>query len=287
MSLIDELKECLNLSTIQLTPVSGGDINNTYKVKSADEQFFVKQNDVDFAFEMFDAERKGLNHLSKASGIKVPKPILIQKSKKGAFLVLKWVEEKGPAKDDWESFATQLAKMHQTKNNYFGLDHSNFIGKLEQVNTLTNKWIDFYYEFRIGRQLKLAIDSGKLDKNLHARCDKMFMLLSTEIPTEEPSLLHGDLWSGNLIFNQNHEAVFIDPAIYYGHREMDIAMMKLFGGFEMGFEFYQDLYPIEHNLKDRLSFYQLYYILVHVNLFGGNYIQSAKKIMEHYASRIS
>lgn len=267
-----------------LKRVSGGCINHSYKVDAGADTYFMKYNDAVFSYEMFFAEKRGLELLARVS-IRVPRPIHVSESSHGSFLLMEWIESGNPNAGSWQLFGSKLAKLHQTTAATYGWDYPNYIGKLPQRNDPAPNWLDFYYERRIVPQIRLAMDTGLLPGSIHLKIDKMFSHLSNEIPDEKPALLHGDLWNGNLFFNQQNIPVFIDPAVYFGHREMDIAMMHLFGGFENGMPPYLEIFPLADQWQDRLKFWQLYYILVHVNLFGGHYVRSAHSIINFYSSR--
>jgi len=183
----------------------------------------------------------------------------------------------------WEKFAKQIANLHRHTSNIFGLDHNNYIGSLNQSNKNHNNWIDFFREERLIFQIKMARDNGKIGNDIINMFDGFFLKLDEIFPVEPPALIHGDLWSGNYMVNKNGEPVIIDPAVYYGNREMDLGMTQLFGGFSAEFyKFYNDFFPLENGWKDRLDYCNLYPLMVHVNLFGGGYIQSVKSILKRF-----
>ncbi len=281
--MIEMFNNLLDEKIIKIKKVSGGDINEAYKLTTSDQHYFAKTNDIDHAFEMLESEANALSFLSKISGIKVPAIKKIKKHNKTAILIMEWIETGNKRTSFNFDFSEMLFNLHKNKNDAFGFEYDNFIGSLNQKNTWQSNWLDFYYQFRINAQLKLAIDEKKIETDYHKKVDNMFKNISLEFPHVLPSLLHGDLWSGNYMTDNSGKPVLIDPAIYFGHREMDIAMMKLFGGFnDEIFRFYDELLPLEYRWQDRIQFYQLYYILVHVNLFGGSYISSAKSIIDRY-----
>ena len=278
----DHLKKRWEVDELELKPVPGGDINRAFRATTKRGRYFVKFNDADFSKHMFQAETKGLEILASKAKIKVPRPLDQMDKEFGSLLVMDWIEQSRASIESWENFGRDLAKLHQCTHAYFGLDHHNFIGKLDQRNNRSSSWLEFYYNERIEPQMMMAIDDALIPIEYQAKVDKLFKLMEREIPKEKPSLLHGDLWTGNLIFDKDAYPVFIDPAVYYGNREMDIAMMRLFGGFDRGCSTYQEIYPLKENWMDRTKFYQLYYILVHVNLFQGHYGQSARQIIDFY-----
>jgi fructosamine-3-kinase len=177
-----------------------------------------------------------------------------------------------------------LARLHKTTQNTFGLHYDNYIGSLTQSNTPpADSWTEFFIHQRLEPMLKMAVDSGKAEPDLIPKFESLYSKLDEIFPQEKPALLHGDLWSGNCMADDNGDPVIYDPAVYYGHREMDLAMTKLFGGFESEFyEAYQEEFPLEKHWEQRIAICNLYPLLAHVNLFVGSYIQSIKNIINRY-----
>jgi fructosamine-3-kinase len=277
------LSNLLNQSITNILPVSGGDISKAYQINTSNNSYFLKVNKVASALEMFQKEANGLRSISQTNTIKTPKFITCNAFENSSFILMEFIESKSPSSEDFKILGNQLADLHKYTSEYFGLNEDNFIGSLPQSNQQSKAWIDFYILERLWPQLKMA---------------KQKQLLSDkEIPTEEalkngltplffnkkPSLLHGDLWRGNYLISKNGEPYLVDPAIYYGHSEVDIAMSKLFGGF--GDAFYQayhsNLAKDEHT-SARMEIYQLYYLLVHLNLFGASYYGSVSTILKKY-----
>jgi fructosamine-3-kinase len=281
MSLKAKLKNILDTNSLKLTSINGGDINEAYRVETEHSRYFLKYNTVPWAHDMFLAEKRGLELLGSAGAL-VPGPIEVFSTDTGAGLILQWMDTGNRRPGSWEQFGAALAILHRNTNDQFGLDHDNYIGRLSQSNGLTSKWLAFYAQHRIEPQLKMAMDKGLMHSNFIKMSERAFKMIEQEHPPVIPSLLHGDLWNGNLMFSRTGEPVFIDPAVYYGYREMDIAMMKLFGGFEPGLSQYNEILPLDPGWQNRLPFYQLYYILVHVNLFGGPYVSSALRILKKF-----
>jgi hypothetical protein len=232
---------------------------------------------------MLLAESKALDYLKSVAGILVPISIRLTIYNGSTTLILNWIEKGTASKHTFRELAETLGAMHKFTADNFGFEYDNFIGTLPQRNDLTSNWSVFYYNFRINPQLNLAIDSGLIPKPYIVKTEKMFQHLNIECLDIKPSLLHGDLWGGNWMIDQSGRPVLIDPAIYFGHREMDIAMMQLFGGFpDTVFDVYNEIFPLEPEWKKRLKFYQLYYVLVHVNLFGTAYSNHAMSIIDSY-----
>ena len=185
--------------------------------------------------------------------------------------------------DFWESFGKSLAKLHRVNSSKYGFAEDNYIGSLEQSNKEHNKWIDFFIEERLEKQLKRAMELGILTGDDENHFQKLYRELDSLIPNEPPSLLHGDLWGGNFITGDNGEPCLIDPAVYYGHREMDLSMTRLFDGFEKPFyDIYNSEYPLAPGFEARVDIHNLYPLLVHVNLFGGGYIPQLRGVIKKF-----
>lgn len=259
--------------------VSGGCINQGYCLIGKDIKYFVKINDAS-QVEMFSAEALGLKEMAKTQTIRVPKPICWGMAERSSYIILEWLEFDRSSKDSWELMGKNLAKMHQYQvETRFGWNQNNTIGSTPQVNNWTEKWSDFFADYRIGFQLKLASKKGGNFGNYSQIVEKVRDVLSTINP--QPSLVHGDLWSGNAAVTEIGEPVILDPATYYGDREVDIAMTELFGGFPAPFyRGYNEVFPLDEGYKKRKTLYNLYHILNHYNLFGGGYGSQANYMIE-------
>lgn len=263
-------------------PVAGGCINKTFKLQTDTGIFFLKYNNTIAHPKMFELEVKGLNLLRTANAINIPEVIAHAASDDISFLLLEYIPSSNINSDSWKNFGTSLAKLHKKSNTVFGLDHNNFIGSLHQTNTYKNSWIDFFIEERLEKQIALARNSKCISTALIKKFDSLYKFLPDIFPKESPSLLHGDLWNGNFILSEN-KVYLIDPAVYYGHREVDLAMTKLFGGFEKKFyEYYDQEFPLEKGFDKRIDIYNLYPLLVHVNLFGISYLSSVERIIKRF-----
>ncbi len=265
------------------SPVGGGSINETFKLSTTAGSFFVKKNSASLYPHMFQKEGEGLEILSDTNGIEIPEVIGVGESGDESFLILKYIEVGSKNSSFWDDFGQQLATLHKNTDEYFGLNHDNYIGSLEQFNNQHSSWSDFFREERLEKQVRLARNNGKIDKGTVDAFDRFYAKLDNVFPVEPPALLHGDLWGGNFMVNEVGSPVIIDPAVYYGHREMDLGMSQLFGGFDRQFYIsYNKHYPLENGWEERLEYCNLYPLLVHVNLFGGGYIQSVKSILHKF-----
>ncbi len=176
-----------------------------------------------------------------------------------------------------------MADLHRQSNPSFGLDHSNFIGSLPQHNEQHLDGTTFFIQQRLEPQLNMALDSKQLTKKDAENFHLLYQRLPELIPEEPPALIHGDLWGGNFICSEKGQGVLIDPAVSYANREMDLAMSRLFGGFAPRFySAYFESFPTEPNLETRLGLYQIYYLLVHVNIFGGGYVNQVRSVLSQY-----
>ncbi len=267
--------------------VGGGCINQAYKIEGKGQRFFVKLNDRRSS-AMFEAEAAGLRELYDSDTLQVPEPVCWGEDSSGKWLVMEYVDMTGAASPDAAALGTGLAAMHQRTSDKFGWKRDNTIGSTAQINTPTYDWVQFWREYRLGYQLKLAQANGHTGKLLVSG-DKLLASLESFFPGggPAPALLHGDLWSGNYGFARDGRPVVFDPAVYYGDRETDIAMTELFGGFPASFyAAYRETYPLDAGYNIRKTLYNLYHILNHLNLFGGGYRHQAEQMMASLLSEI-
>lgn len=263
--------------------LTGGSINTCCKLNYANRDIFVKWNSSTAFPGMFVAEAKGLKLLSQHDNIGTPNIIGLGEASNLSFIMLSFINDGNKNHAFWNLFGTQLAALHQNSSNYFGLDHHNYIGSLPQNNTQYGEWISFFIEMRLEPQLRYARSHNNIDGATSAAFGKLFNKLDRYFPVEPPALLHGDLWSGNFLCNEHGHPILIDPAVYYGHREMDLAMTKLFGGFSNTFyEAYERAFPLDKQWKERIDLCNLYPLMVHVNLFGGAYVSQVKSVLKYF-----
>ncbi|PKD43316.1 fructosamine kinase family protein [Rhodohalobacter barkolensis] len=277
------LTETLDLEIKDTQPLSGGSINQAVKLSTNKGDYFLKWNR-SAPDDFFEKEADGLKRLRDAkSNLQVPNVISTGKPEPGrpGYLLMEFIE-KGRTGNSFE-FGQKLAKLHQTKAEQFGLEMDNYIGSLPQSNRQCNDWTEFFTQERIDPQIKMAVDSGKMDAGINQNWNRLSSKLNDIFPATTPSLLHGDLWGGNYLFDSSGNAVMIDPAVYYGHPEMDLSFTKMFGGFSAEFySGYESESPLEPGFSERVPIYNLYPLLVHVNLFGGHYTSQFKSILKNY-----
>lgn len=260
-------------------PVHGGDINKAWFVETREGKFFLKVNDADQYPQMLEKEARALAFFKKATTIKIP-AVVEQGIKEGRqFLILEWLTATVVTAKGWERFGRGVGEMHKQTRDTFGWEEDNYIGSLLQVNPAYSGWPEFFYHCRILPLARKLQQSGVFDLADIRGIEKLFSGIDKIFPVEPPSLLHGDLWAGNFMFTGHGPSIF-DPAAYYGHREMDIGMSLLFGGFDGRFyDAYNDTYPLEKHWKERIRYTQLYPLLVHAVLFGGGYVARCRDMI--------
>ena len=280
----NELEQQLRTAVSEFSPIGGGCINRAGKISVSDAHYFIKWNDRLQFPKMLSLEASALQLLRATKTIPTPQVISSGETARFQFLVLEYLEQKPSGrKDYWTVFGTQLACLHQQSSKHFGFNENNYIGSLPQNNAYATRWTDFFVNNRIEFQLKKAIDRGLFAKSIIPKFHQLYRKLPQLLPDEIPALLHGDLWAGNLITDQHGMPCVIDPALYYGHREVDLAMTKLFGGFDEEFlHSYKEQYPLVPGLEKRYELYHLYPLLVHANLFAGNYPAQVVSILNRF-----
>ena len=280
---------------VKKTPVAGGDINRAYAVEYSDgTRAFLKENPYEGS-GFFRAEAEGLAAIEATKTLRVPHVIETGDS----YLLMEYIERGRPAPGAYERFGRRLAAMHSADTSAFvsgagetgsgssgrgrfGFLSDNYIGSTVQVNTPKDTWVEFFAECRLRPQFELA--AAYFDKEERAGIDRLLGHLDKYlIEPDAPSLLHGDLWAGNHMADESGEIMLIDPAVYVGHAEADIAMTELFGGYVRDFyAAYREAKPMEPGYEDRRDLYNLYHLLNHLNLFGGGYLASVRSVLRRY-----
>lgn len=274
-----------NLEIKSFTVTGGGCINESGRLHTSCGELFLKWNDRTRYPDMFEREADGLKLLREAMALQVPEVVCVGNTNAHQYLLLGYIASASRSASYWEDLGRGLAQLHQASSPWFGLEHDNYIGSLHQSNNPSDSWVTFFIEERLEKQLKLMAEMGYADHRLTVLMHNLYKRLPDLLSEERPALLHGDLWSGNVMVNEHGGPCLIDPAVYYGSREADLAMTRLFGGFAPAFyAAYQELLPLEKGFADRFSIYNLYPLMVHVNLFGGSYLGEVRSVLNRFAA---
>jgi len=265
------------------TPLSGGCINHVSRLKTSAGDFCLKYNRSISFPGMFESEARGLLLLKNSGEIRVPSVIHVCSGKQYAFLILEFISSGSPAPGMMSDFGRSLARLHSHTAEMFGEDRDNYMGSLSQSNRKHEDWVSFFIEERLEKQVQLALSAGYFSNETLAHFHKLYQQLDNIFPGEKPALLHGDLWGGNYLMSETGNACLIDPAVYYGNREIDIAMTTLFGGFDNTFySGYNEIFPLEKGWRQRIDICNLYPLLIHLNLFGHVYLGQIESIVRKY-----
>lgn len=279
--LFTEAAEATSLDDLRWTRLAGGDINQVFRLEAANGQVWLAKICLDAPKHFFAAEARGLQELRTARALRVPEVFAVD----AEGILLEWLEPAaGAEREQGAELGRGLAHLHRMTRDRYGFEENNFIGMLPQNNPWQPSWIDFYREARLLPQMELAAQKGRFGSNRRRLADRLLDRLPEWIDEAEvePSLLHGDLWGGNWLATR-HGPALIDPAVCYGDREMDLAMSRLFGGFPPEFyRAYNEEFPVRPGHQDREALYQLYYLLVHLNLFGESYGPAVDRILRRY-----
>jgi protein-ribulosamine 3-kinase len=266
--------------------LGGGCINTALLLSNGTYSYFVKLNRAEL-LPMFEAEAAGLNELAATGTLRVPRPLCTGVYEDRAFLAMEYLDLGGRSAGGEARAGQLLAAMHRTTGDTFGWVRDNTIGSSPQSNKRDPDWVRFWAEQRLGYQLGLAARNGHrgvLQRDGEALIDRLPALLDHH---PIPSLLHGDLWGGNMAFVSNGEPAIFDPAVYFGDREADLAMTELFGGFGSDFyAAYREAWPLDAGYGVRRNLYNLYHILNHLNIFGGGYQGQALNLMGRLLAQV-
>ena len=260
----------------------GGNFSLAARVVTPDGPFFVKWNQGDHE-GMFESEAKSLQLLRAAGELHIPEVFGYGQKPEGSFLVMEFVASAHQKEDYWPDFGQRLAALHRHTAPRHGLDFDNYIGALPQKNSWLDKGVRFFVENRLLVQAGRALYEGKIKTDLYERLQNLYEKLPDLLPNEAPALLHGDLWSGNVMTGSDGLVSLVDPSSYYGLREAELAFTTMFGGFDASFyASYYEAFPVENGFTDRIPLYNLYPLLVHVNLFGGGYVTAVERIVRRF-----
>lgn len=270
-------EELLNETISSIKSLPGGDVNQCFNIETLHNSYFCKTNSSTNREDILQKELLGLKCIGRYCS--TPKIVNCTED----LLILEWVKTGSKTRFFWEKLGKELSDLHKVSSNQFGYEHTNYIGSLNQENNQSDSWSTFYTESRLMPQLKLAVDKGLISALEVPSIDKISKKIQEVCPSDVASLVHGDLWSGNILCDTDSNVFFIDPSISYSHREMDIAMSALFGKFDDKFyNTYDEIYPLEKGWKARLDIYQLYHLLTHLNMFGIGYKNDVLKIVNRY-----
>ncbi len=281
-----EIGQPFNITSVNA--LAGGDINSTFHVVAQNKSYFIKLNRPNLV-DMFEAEYYGLEALINSKTLRVPQPIVFGSTDTEAYLLTEYIAWGRTSAASERLLGQQLAQLHLKPQAYFGWMRDNTIGSIGQINQPNTDWQRFWREQRLGVQLRLAAGKGyqgRLQSLGEQLIDALPALFSAYQPV--PSLLHGDLWGGNVAVDKQGMPVIFDPACYYGDREADLAMTELFGGFSPDFyAAYQDVWSLDKGYKQRKNLYNLYHILNHLNMFGGSYLAQAESLMNKLLAEVA
>lgn len=262
--------------------IAAGNHNQGIRLETSEGIFFLKLN-FDHEKDILAKEADGLEKLRKSTFLKVPETFGQGRIEDYNFLLSEFIPSARQQLDYWENLGLGLAQLHLNSAKKFGLESDNYIASLPQKNHQNDTWLSFFIEQRLEPMLGKAYFDRLIPLDFLKNFQALYPKLDAIFPKEKPYLLHGDLWSGNVICDRDGQPCLIDPAIYYGHREMDLAFSRLFGGFDSRFyEAYESIIPLEPDFESRMGIYNLYPLLVHLNLFGTAYLPGIEKILKRF-----
>lgn len=266
----------------QVKLVAAGNLNQAIYLSTDQGDLFLKTN-FEKQSDIFEKEALALQFLKANTSLYIPNVSGFGKKGDLNFLLTEWIPSGRKNMKFWENLGQGLAQLHMVSSKNFGLDHDNYIAVLPQINSPKATWAEFFISHRLEPMLGKAFYDGLIDKSFLDKFRDIYDKLPSIFPNEIPALLHGDLWSGNVMETALGEPALIDPAIYFGHREVDLAFSKLFGGFDMRFyDAYEDVFPLEPGFEERVKIYNLYPLLVHLNLFGKSYLPPIEKTVKFF-----
>lgn len=261
----------------------GGNFNLAVRVKSGHSEYFIKWTQGEH-LGLFEAEANNLQLIKNTGAIDVPSVLGVGTLDEKEYLMMECIQSAEKSANYWSDFGHKLAQLHQNTGSLgHGLDYPNFLGAAKQDNTWETNGVQFFIEKRLKKQVDAAVYHRRISAELENRFEVLFEKLPNLIPNENSALLHGDLWSGNAMVNDRGEITLVDPCSYFGLREAELAFTTMFGGFPTEFyEAYHRTFPIEKGFHERIPLYNLYPLMVHVNLFGEGYLPAVNKILASY-----
>ena len=261
----------------------GGNFNLAVRVKSGHSEYFIKWTQGEH-LGLFEAEAHNLQLIKNTGAIDVPSVLGVGTLDEKEYLMMECIQSAEKSANYWSDFGHKLAQLHQNTGTLgHGLDYPNFLGAAKQDNAWETNGVQFFIEKRLKKQVDAAVYHRRISAELENRFEVLFEKLPNLIPNENSALLHGDLWSGNAMVNDRGEITLVDPCSYFGLREAELAFTTMFGGFPTEFyEAYHRTFPIEKGFHERIPLYNLYPLMVHVNLFGEGYLPAVNKILASY-----
>lgn len=281
--IVEQVQQTTGVELLNIRPVGGGSINGAYCLETENCNYFIKINSRSKFPKMFETEAAGLKLLGQSSSVRVPRVILCGDADDESFLLMEWIVTRRPTAKASEELGINLAQMHKNSAANFGLNHDNYMGSLLQRNWRHDTWSAFFIEERLQPMVAMAINKRLLSHRDGAAFDQLYKNLPGLFDEETPSLIHGDLWNGNYLVDHDERPYLIDPAVSFGHREFDLAMTTLFSGFSDEFyKAYHESLPMAKGWEGRVDLWNLYPLLVHLNLFGIGYLGQVRDCLRRY-----
>lgn len=269
-------------SPLEINRLSGGQINECYVVQTNKQRYVIKYH-TKAPEQFFKKEAAGLEFIRRTNTIATPEVYTYHDKPGTSFIVMEWIDV---VKDESaeETLAEQIAAMHHTYSQYHGFTEDTYVGMLRQPNGLYPNWLEYFRDKRLSNQWEIGINNGLITAKRRERLETLLVKLDNWVPSDVPaSYLHGDLWKENWLQDKEGIPYVIDPSVLYGDRHFELAYMELFGGFSNHFfEIYADVYPYSDTYRDVKGIYQLYYLLVHLNIFGEIYGAGVDDLLERY-----
>ncbi len=261
----------------------GGNFNLAVRVKSGATEYFIKWTQGEH-LGLFEAEAKNLQLIKQTGAIDVPGVLGVGTLEGKEYLMMECIQSAEKSTNYWSDFGQKLAHLHQHQGVHgHGLDYTNFLGAAKQDNEWESNGVTFFIQKRLKKQVDTALYHRRISAEMESQFEALYEKLPNLIPNESSALVHGDLWSGNAMVNERGEITLVDPCSYYGLREAELAFTTMFGGFPTEFyEAYHQTFPIEKGFHERIPLYNLYPLMVHVNLFGEGYLPAVNKILSSY-----
>ena len=282
VSILSELENRIGTKIRNYSYVSGGCINECFKLETPGSNYFIKINSATKFPQLFESEIKGLQLLS-AADVKTPGVIDYFILNDFQVLILEWINVGVKNKTFYQNLGNALANVHRMTGKNYGLERDNYIGSIPQKNDQKSTWTDFFCQNRLEPLVQHTFSENLLPLELIGKFHNLYLRIDGIFDQEPPCLIHGDLWSENVIADHESNPVFIDPSIYYGHRSMDLAMTTLFGGFDQAFyDAYKSQYSLPDNYREQWKAANLYPLLVHLLLFGKSYLPQIEKSVNEF-----